>query len=70
MGSVPTVTQTVLLESDERRCDISIVAEDLKSRAQEILKREELFDRFSRTVEAAFGVSIKQDYESKAARAS
>lgn len=66
MGAVPTVTQTILLEADQHRCDISIVAEDLKSRTQEILKRDELFARISRSIEAAFGLNIQQDYESKA----
>jgi hypothetical protein len=65
LGTVPTATQTLLLEADEKKCLISIIADGLKSKADPVLQKAELGARLQRVVKKALGFDFESDYRSK-----
>lgn len=65
-GSVPTVTQTLLVEADERRCDVSINADGLKSRDQLPLTQDQIFERLGVALRKVFQFDLAADYQNAA----
>lgn len=70
IGLVPTVSQTLLLEADEQKCEISIVAEGMRIRNEQPLQRLEIWERIRMAVLQALDFDVESDYQSQVQRSS
>lgn len=62
IGTVPTVWQTLLVEADERKCEVSVVAEGLKSKHEFPLQKSEIWQRLQTVLSVALGFNLESDY--------
>jgi hypothetical protein len=67
IGLVPTVSQTLLVEATPAKCEISVIAEGLKSKSDTPLQRSELWDRLQRILLRGLHYELQADYNEKLA---
>lgn len=65
IGLVPTVTQTLLIEADEKKCELSIIAEGLKKESALPLQRAEMWSTLGEILTNCLGFDFRADYTSK-----
>ena len=63
IGLVPTVSQTLLVEADEKKCVLRIVAEGLKSKAEIPLQRDDIWKRLESILSESLRFELDTDYQ-------